>query len=247
MKKNAMLKIAAVVLCAVLLTTCAISTTFAKYTTSGSGDIKFGRVAHFGFTVTAVANELFDTEYATGGKTYVQSSGSDLVLAPGTKNDVVVGFTVAQDGKPEVAYAVTGSIDLDLNDWVVGTDSYFPVVIKIGGDAVDYNIDDDLADIEKAVEAAYLKAIFGDVSVTYDETNGSTYTSDTYAPGSTAAIAEEVIIGWEWAFETGDGDPAKAANNIKDTALGNAGTKATIDLTCSIAIEQVGAGSSVNA
>ena len=37
MKKNKMMRIASVLLVAVILTTCAISGTFAKYVTSGNG------------------------------------------------------------------------------------------------------------------------------------------------------------------------------------------------------------------
>lgn len=53
MKKNKIMRIASVLLVAVILTTCAISGTFAKYVTSGSGS-DTARVAKFGVTV----NEL---------------------------------------------------------------------------------------------------------------------------------------------------------------------------------------------
>ena len=52
MKKNVMMRVASVLLVAVLLTTCAISGTFAKYTTGDAGH-DTARVAKWGVTITA--------------------------------------------------------------------------------------------------------------------------------------------------------------------------------------------------
>ena len=56
MKKNRMMRVASALLVAVLLTTCAISGTFAKYVTTESGS-DFARVAKWGVNVEA---ESFD-------------------------------------------------------------------------------------------------------------------------------------------------------------------------------------------
>ena len=60
MKKNAMLKIAAILLVAVLLTTCAISTTFAKYVTNTADYAPSeARVAKWGLTFTSINADIF--------------------------------------------------------------------------------------------------------------------------------------------------------------------------------------------
>ena len=110
MKKNMMMRLASVLLIAVLMSTCAISGTFAKYVTSDSGS-DTARVAKFGVTVTAEGT-LFKTEYATDdtahytGSLSVQSSAmpADNLVAPGTKNDD--GMTFSITGTPEVAVNV---------------------------------------------------------------------------------------------------------------------------------------------
>ena len=102
MKKNVMMRVASVLLVAVLLTTCAISGTFAKYTTQDSASDK-ARVAKWGVELQVVGNLYGDTyadvennnkivlkDFQVDGKDAfsVQScdTATDLV-APGTKND----------------------------------------------------------------------------------------------------------------------------------------------------------------
>ena len=111
MKKNRMMRLASGLLVAVLLSTCAISGTFAKYITSDAAS-DTARVAKFGVVVTA-SGSLFDTTYKTTENTpgagatdpdgtilSVTSSNSDKLVAPGTKNDT--GLTFAITGTPEV-------------------------------------------------------------------------------------------------------------------------------------------------
>ena len=69
MKKNFMMRAASVLLVAVMLTTCAISGTFAKYVTSDSGS-DFARVAKFGVTVTDKFETLFAREADKRRKVY---------------------------------------------------------------------------------------------------------------------------------------------------------------------------------
>lgn len=126
MKKNKMMRIASVLLIAVLLSTSVISGTFAKYVTS-DGVADSARVAKFGVVVTG-SGSLFDqTYYAadpdasyvpvegvdgnTPGAPYtedtypymyltVESSNGEKVVAPGTKN--TDGMSIAVTGTPEV-------------------------------------------------------------------------------------------------------------------------------------------------
>lgn len=111
MKKNLMMRAASVLLVAVMLTTCAISGTFAKYVTSDNAS-DTARVAKFGVEVTATGT-LFDKNYlkADSGngpagavvdpaQLTVVSSNSDKLVAPGTKN--TDGITFELTGTPEV-------------------------------------------------------------------------------------------------------------------------------------------------
>ena len=61
MKKNKMMRIASVLLVAVLLSTCAISGTFAKYVTTDSGSDS-ARVAKFAFTVSENGTDFTTTD-----------------------------------------------------------------------------------------------------------------------------------------------------------------------------------------
>ena len=62
MKKNTMMRVASALLVAVLLTTCAISGTFAKYVSSAETS-DTARVAKWGWGTTSIAIDLFDDTY----------------------------------------------------------------------------------------------------------------------------------------------------------------------------------------
>ena len=118
MKKNKMMRIASVLLVAVLLTTSIISGTFAKYVTEGSASDE-ARVAKFGVLVTATG-DLFDKTYkkttdnTPGGSVWdenLEGTPKDLtaltvesntnVVAPGTQS-TGTGLTFGVTGTPEV-------------------------------------------------------------------------------------------------------------------------------------------------
>lgn len=113
MKKNKMMRLASVLLVAVLMSTCAISGTFAKYVTTASGS-NSARVAKFGVTVTA-GGDAFKNQYATNaansfgydGTFSVDSFNDEKVVAPGTSGTVEL-FSVA--GTPEVAVNVKAEL-----------------------------------------------------------------------------------------------------------------------------------------
>ena len=117
MKKNKMMRIASVLLVAVILTTCAISGTYAKYVTKDDAS-NTARVAKFGVTVTATGS-LYSDKYVqvangnTPGSTNltVKSSDTKKLVAPGTKS-ADTGLTFAVTGQPEVKVQV----DVDVND-----------------------------------------------------------------------------------------------------------------------------------
>ena len=62
MRKNRMMRAASALLVAVLMTTCTISGTFAKYVTEASGG-DTARVAQWGVSVSAQTDEVFGEKY----------------------------------------------------------------------------------------------------------------------------------------------------------------------------------------
>ena len=213
MKKNAMLKIAAILMVAVLLTTCAISSTFAKYVASGS-DSTEARVAKWGVSVDSeifTTAPLFAKEYGESGK-HVLASNNDLLVAPGTKQSISVDSVV--DGTPEVSGKVVVTASFTLGDgWVDGDGAFYcPLVITAGGDSVKFT-EKGTKSVEKTFTFEPNEAL--DDKVTFD-------------------------VAWEWAFTDTTDEDATAERDAKDTWLADHGTPTiTVDLT--IAIEQTGA------
>ena len=107
-KKNVLMRSAGLLLVLVLVTSCFVGSTFAKYTVGGRGD-DTARVAKFGVTITATG-ATFAKEYATDTNNIVAaiansvvSSDKDKLVAPGTKGNMT---SVTISGKPEVAVNV---------------------------------------------------------------------------------------------------------------------------------------------
>jgi hypothetical protein len=142
MKKNKMMRIASILMVATLITTCAISGTFAKYVTKAEGADQ-ARVAKWGIVLTMEGDNMFAPEYKADDKTFAGSdenqdpvlsvrvdpdylenatekSITDLV-APGTTNN---GFKATIKGKPEVAVRYTLHIDKDWTDVVLPHGEY---------------------------------------------------------------------------------------------------------------------------
>ena len=238
MKKNKMMRIASVLLVAVLMSTCAISGTFAKYVTSAEGGDS-ARVAKWGVEITA-ATDMFSDSYKDAHTTYtanestgeitVQAAAADTnIVAPGT-NGSLVGFTVT--GTPEVDVNVTYVATLTLTGWKVTGDwddndvtpdeevEYCPIVITVNG--VTYGTNDTsatnksatIADLQTAVKAAI-------------EAKAATYHTNT----NLSAVNDDVVVSWSWAFEGND--------DAKDTALGDLSTAPTIELNIQTTITQV--------
>ena len=230
-KKNVLMRSAGLLLALVLVTSCFVGSTFAKYTTAADAT-ESARVAKFGVMVTANA-DMFAKEYATDDPHVVGTIAksvisTDKVVAPGTKKEGFVASTIA--GTPEVAVRVSYEAkQFELTNWTTtGTDEYCPLVFTVNG--TEYKIGSagitNVAQLQTAVKDA-IKA----------------YTKD-YAPGTdlSGVGADTLAISWEWPFETGTNDTEKLANNAKDTALGNraaAGNAATVSLTLATTVTQI--------
>lgn len=223
MKKNKMMRIASVLLVAVILTTCAISGTFAKYVTSQTGS-DTARVAKFGVAITANGS-TFAKDYGTddtgvvGTITKSVVSTTDKVVAPGTRGDM---SKMELTGTPEVAVHVSyeGSFDISDNWTVEGGAFYCPLKIKFGDNVIDGATFDNAADFENAVNAK-INAYSKDYPA---GTNLNDFTADSLA------------VSWEWPFHKSD------ENDSKDTWLGNqaaAGNAATVTLTIKTTVTQI--------
>ena len=262
MRKNKMMRAASALMVAVLLTTCTISGTFAKYVTTAEG-YDTARVAKWGVEVSGIAQDVFKTTYDTS----VVSSNTDKLVAPGTKNGDGVTFKLT--GKPEVSVRVkveVGQVN-DSKEFVAGN---FEEVFLPASTYIDYTK-------ATGVDKATGKAVYGDtftveapgyypvVFTLIDTANPGTplikgtladiqsflAMDKTYGPNQDLATIYGGTSGtykltWEWVF--GTEEFGKIANVDKaDTYLGNvaAGTvtdaKAitNINFAIKVTVEQV--------
>lgn len=223
MKKNKMMRVASALLVAVLLSTCAISGTFAKYTTSDSASDS-ARVAKFGVTVTA-AGDMFKETYAKNDDSFTLAENTvvstDKVVAPGTSGSLG-GVTIT--GTPEVAVRVSSTATkVDFGDkWVDKDGSYYcPIEITVGSKTIKGN---DFGNVE-AFEAEVKKAVDG---FTKD------YEAGTDLDTETVNDENKLAVSWAWVFAGND--------DVKDTYLGNqaaADHAATIELEISTTVTQI--------
>lgn len=222
MKKNVMMRLACFLLVAVLISTSAISGTYAKYVTSEEGS-DIARVAKWGVVIEAESFGMFKTDYETTDTakftgTYSVSAAAgdrDNLLAPGTEGSFA---DIAITGTPEVAVdvAIVPTVTVS-NNWIVDGDFYCPVVITVGTveiSGLDY---DSAADFAAAIVA---------------EIEGK---SAQYAPNTDLGAeynTTNLDLAWAWAFE---GAAGSEQTDEKDTALGDKAVAE--DLTISIGVE----------
>ena len=214
MKKNNTMRVAAGLAVAALLSTCLVSGTFAKYVVSDNSH-DAARVAKFGVTVESDAYEdIFSDQY---GATVKSTTTGDDVVAPGTSGTAAQAVTIS--GTPEVSVEVTNTAEVTLTNWTVntdGTDTYYcPIVVKVGNDEIK-GLDYDSMDAFKSAIESKINAI-----------------KHTYNAGSTIDTAACPEITWSWEFSNSD------ANDVKDTALGDAPQKATIDIKVTTTVTQI--------
>lgn len=224
MKKNKAMRLASALLVLTLLTTCAISSTFAKYVTNAEGSDK-ARVAYWGFDQLAETTiDLFDGEYTHVKASSGEVDGFSNVIAPGTSKSATFafGYTNYKTNEitaPEVAYTFTVKPTIEGDHDELDNNANFKWTLAKGdATATEYNTVDDLL--------AAIKALSGDA-------NGT----KTYGPGELPAAFtsadETYTIGWKWKFytdETGD---------IADTKMGNSQTLENVTFTIAITATQV--------
>lgn len=235
MKKNLMMRAASVLLVAVMLTTCAISGTFAKYTTAGN-TADAARVAEFGVVISASGQLFGDTYNAADDNGIVAWSNAnagtvnsgtenDRVVAPGTKNvdGLVFGITGAPEVKVAVDFTVTGS-DIVLkqgtgyDDRTTSTDTtdtfdvtgkdYNPVVFTLSQDVGSGYAAVPTAGNTLEEIAAYLDALDAE----YDPNTNLATTIGSFK------------ITWEWDFD----DNGAGTYDKEDTLLGDLAVNPTL-------------------
>lgn len=227
------MRVAGLLLALVLVTSCFVGGTFAKYVTSGNSTDS-ARVAKFGVTVnangTVFAEEYKDpagkivTVKSVGAMTVGEKAYKNLV-APGTEGELAKAVL---SGTPEVSVRVDYTAEVSLGDnWVYrpapGAQSQFycPLTIKINNTAIEGASYTDKQALENAIA--------GEIN---------SY-SKTYAPNINLGEqgADALKISWAWAFETAGG-----ANDVKDTYLGDqaaAGNPGTITVGLTTTVTQV--------
>lgn len=221
MKKNIMMRLSAVLLVAVLLTTCVISGTWAKYVTSTDNVGDTATVAKWGIKMTLKGDKVvYDDDATTEDATAKVLKNS--LAAPGT-HEKLADFTLT--GTPAVAYEIAVLVNLDLGEnWKVDGVEYCPLVFHVDG--TDYKIGDPGITTVAQLEEAVVKAI--KLAISGVESGTKQYNAGVAVP----TTANDVEINWTWAYSTSD------ANDVKDTALGNA-YNATIDFSLQVTVTQV--------
>ena len=250
MKKTTMMRIASTLLVAVLVTTCAIGATFAKYTVA-DGINDDARVAKWGVVVTA-RGSLFEDAYDLEPVDYttnetvetisVQAAAATNLVAPYTKNST--GMTFVITGTPEVDTQVTVTVTVNndvklaaktyadnpttgatIDEYVLAND-YMPVKFTLKNGAGETLVYGNLSDIEE-----FLESLTGRYN-----TNTDLATIKTVGEGETAVTTDGTYkLTWEW----------ETTNDVADTILGNAavstieGATTAIDFDISIEVTQV--------
>ena len=209
MRKNKMMRAASGLLVAVLLSTCAISGTFAKYTTSTESTDN-ARVAGWGFNKDAGTQlDLFDSEY---GKT-VKANDNDNLIAPGTtKTGTFSIINNAETTTPEVSYNFTVSVEGSLIDDTIKNN---PNIVWQLDNGAFGTWDQLMSDI---------LSLSGTTTV-YNATTTKAATKE-YKPGEVPpafAYGKAHTITWKWIFDENaeNTETGTANNDVNDTAMGN--------------------------
>ena len=226
MKKNNMLRIASVLLVAVLLSTCAISGAFARYTTEGTAADETARVAKWGIVLGDASATSFLKEYtATATDTEIVNTvvSTEEVVAPGTSGTVTAG-TIS--GSAEVAVRVTHKIGIELSQtgWTVEDAYYCPLIFTItkadgSTETVKANVADD---------AVAFNQLYAEIEVTED-----------FAAGTTDWSSAANSITWAWEIESATDSEQ---TDILDTKLAKAaydGTASTVTLSIQTTVTQI--------
>ena len=209
--KNKMMKLATVLMVAVLITTSVVSSTYARYAVGGSGGDS-ARVAKWGVKVTTSTKGMFATTYknqekldgASAGQTVSVSSSNanENLVAPGTRGST----TISLSGTPEVAVdvkfvmGVQADVKIPKNTAITSTST-----LETDYTPVRFTLTDSFGNELGRGTINDIKAAFNNLS-------------KQYAPNTD--LTETYTLSWEWATDV---------NNEADTYLGNVASGSIID------------------
>ena len=213
MKRNKLFLLGLFVVFAAVLSLSLVSSTFAKYTSTNSGN-DTARVAKWGVTVT-VDGKTFATAYDET----VLSQTAENVVAPGTAGNFA---GIAVTGTPEVSVQVTYASTFSLGtNWVDGAGDYYcPISVFVNGVEFKGMSYTSASEFEDAVEAAI-------------NAKGQAYAKGT----DLSAVNDDLVISWQWLLTGGLNQ-----TDAKDSYLGDLATTAnapTLFLEVSVRIDQV--------
>ena len=204
MRKNRMMRLASALLILTMVTTCAISGTFAKYTTTTTS-VDSARVAKWGFNATTInITDLFAAAY-----TNVNSESGD-VIAPGTEGKTTIQFAPQSGTTPEVAYAM--SVVASSTKGIAGN----PIV--------DNN----------NIKWALYKTGTAEDAITWGEfsellTSITGLSEAKVEANNLPKLNDEYVVAWKWIFNTDD--VADAVDTAMGNAAGLAEIDLTITIT----------------
>lgn len=217
MKTNKFLRAAAVLLILVVMTTCAISGTFAKYVTTDSSSDS-ARVANWGWDNSAsiTLDNLFLSAYNG-----TVNSDTD-VIAPGTYNNASFQFTYDETNgsAPEVSY----TFEVSTAGSTISDEIKNNTAIVWSLDGTEF--------VSTATATSWDQLLAAIEALDGNADGVATYAPqqmpDAFSTGDTLHT-----VGWSWTFEV-DG-----AQNEIDTDMGNAADLAEVEIVISITATQI--------
>lgn len=217
-KKHWTLRAAGLLFALVLITSCFVGGTFAKYVTTGGGH-ESARVAKFGVTMSVANDTAFQKTYRTDNSPVsttitnsVDSNGHENLVAPGTKGSNFVVLSIK--GTPEVAVNV--KIEASGTDVFLKAGDYPDLTTAAGSGTFRLAADYHPITYTLTKNGAATPVVTGKLDAIIDYLNGLNGLnglSKNY-PANTDLTSEigEYKLSWEWKFEGG--------NDKADTLLG---------------------------
>lgn len=227
MKTNKIMRVASVLLVAVLLTTCAISSTFAKYTTTVSSSDS-ARVAKWGFGTSSINFEnLFAASYDD------VKAGTDemAIIAPGTAGTVAFVFENSgadATAAPEVGYNFTVSVGTSAIAADIENNANIQFALTTTADAATI-ADNEWGNWDALI--AEIEALDGQAGAE----------GKYYAPNSLPSMVDtSYTVHWRWTFDNAnDGNAATVDSVPNDSQVGNNAIANDLVVTLEVVITAV--------
>ena len=211
-KKHWTLRAAGLLFALVLITSCFVGGTFAKYVTTGNGGAS-ARVAMFGVTMSVANDTAFQKTSRTDNgpisttiTNSVDSNGHENLVAPGTKGSNFVVLSIS--GKPEVAVNV--KIEASGTDVFLKAGDYPDLTTAAGSGTIHLAADyyPITYTLTKTGAAAPVATGNLDAIIKYLNDRSGNYEANT----NLSQVFGTYTLSWEWKFEGG--------NDKADTLLG---------------------------